>query len=221
VGRILKRRLATLALMTGLLAGGAVVAMAATGGGSSTPSTPPAAHRQQGAQLMRTASGYLGISREQLQRELQAGQTLSEIAAAADKPQAALLQALGQVASAKLERRLANGHTPSAKQHSHQRAHTLRAAAADYLGISLTALTHQLRSGTTLAQIADTTTGRSASGLIEALLQSRLQSAPPVAAKTKKAAATASAHRLARLRRHITAFVHKSHSARKHARLHG
>jgi imidazolonepropionase-like amidohydrolase len=217
VGRILKRRLAALALMTGLVAGGAVVAVAASGSG--TGSTDSAKHGHS-SQLMQTAAGYLGISRERLQAELQAGQTLGEIAVALGKPEAALLQALGHVASAKLEQRVANGHTPKSK-HSAQRAHPLRAAAAGYLGISLTALTQQLRTGTTLAQIADATPGRSAEGLIDTLVQVRLKSAPPVAAKTKKAAATASASRLARLRRHITTFVRKSRGSHKQPKSHG
>ena len=217
MGRILKRRLAALALMIGLVAGGAVVAVAATGSGGATPAPAPAAHRH-GSQLMQTAAGYLGISREQLQSELQGGQTLAEIAAAVGKPEAALLQALGQVASAKLEKRVANGHAP-AKHHS-QRANTLRAAAASYLGISLSALTQQLRAGKTLAQVADATPGHSAKGLIDALLQTRAKSAPPITARTKKAAATAGAHRLARLRKHVSAFVHKSRSPHKKSQPH-
>ena len=53
------------------------------------------------------------------------------------------------------------------------------AAAATYLGISQSTLQSDLQSGKTLAQIADATSGKSASGLIAALVtqeESELQS---------------------------------------------
>lgn len=53
-------------------------------------------------------------------------------------------------------------------------------AAADYLGLSQSALFDQLRSGKTLAQIASSTSGKSTSGLVDAMVkreQSRLAQA--------------------------------------------
>src|SRR3954447_21559375 len=44
-------------------------------------------------------------------------------------------------------------------------------AAADYLGLSVGDLLTQLQSGKTLAQIADATNGKSAAGLIDALVK--------------------------------------------------
>jgi hypothetical protein len=44
-------------------------------------------------------------------------------------------------------------------------------AAASYLGLSAQALQDQLRAGKTLAQIADATSGKSAAGLIDALVK--------------------------------------------------
>jgi AraC-like DNA-binding protein len=210
VGRILKRRLAALALMLGLIAGGAVVAMAASGsgGGSADQTVTAKAPARHGPHLLQTAAGYLGVSREALQSKLRSGQTLSQIAAAAGKSETGLQQALGQVASAKLETRVTTAQAPPARRHKHRRHNSLRDAAARYLGLSSSALRTQLRAGSTLAQIADRTPGHSAKGLIDALVAAHQKPAPSAAGST--------ARRLAKTRKHVAAFVNKSRSA-KHA----
>jgi hypothetical protein len=76
-------------------------------------------------------------------------------------------------------------------------------AAADYLGLTKTQLRKQLRSGRTLAQIADATGGKSATGLIEALVSARAaQLNAEVAAK--KLSPGTERSQLARLRRRLT-----------------
>jgi hypothetical protein len=73
-------------------------------------------------------------------------------------------------------------------------------AAAGYLGVTRAALRKELRSGRTLAQIADTTSGKSAAGLVEALVQVRV-----TAARRRSAAKLAA--RIAHVREHVQAQV--------------
>jgi hypothetical protein len=216
VGRILKRRLAALALMLGLLAGGAVVAMAASGSGGGASGQPPTAaiHRHRSAPLLQTASGYLGISRSALQSKLRSGETLSQIATTTGKSLAGLQQALGQVASAKLETRASAARTSPAGRQKHRRHNSLRDAAASYLGLTPAALSAQLRAGKTLAQVADASPGHSAQGLIDALLAARQKAVKHGAARTN-AAHGSEAERLAKLRRRITTLVNKAHAAKR------
>ncbi len=211
MGRILKRRVAALALAIGLVAGGAIAAVAATGSGSSAPS----ASALHGGQFLKTAADYLGISRGQLQGKLRSGQTLAQIASAEGKPAAPLMQQLGQSASAQVEQRLraTAARTGNAK-HGHRLRHSLRAAAAKYLGLTPSALAQQLRAGATLAQIADRTAARSSSGLIEALVQARQQMSSE-SGSAKKGGKATSAAQLAKIRQRITAFVNKSHVAKQ------
>jgi hypothetical protein len=83
------------------------------------------------------------------------------------------------------------------------------AVAARYLGLSTSQLNEQLRSGRTLAQIAGATNGRSASGLIDALLSSRAARLRAGAAGSRRSAAN-QARRLANVRRRITAQVDRT-----------
>ncbi|MHB8532240.1 MAG: hypothetical protein ACYDC2_05925 [Solirubrobacteraceae bacterium] len=211
MSRILKRRVAALALTVGLVAGGAIAAVAATGSGASA-SGRSAVH---GAQFLKTAADYLGISRGQLETKLRSGQTLAQIATAEGKPAAPLMQQLGQSASAQVEQRLraTAARVGSAKHNGHKLHHSLRVAAAKYLGLAPSALAQQLRSGATLAQIADRTSGKSSSGLIEALVAARLQMAAE-SGSAKHGGKAKSAAQLAKIRQHITAFVNKSHVAK-------
>jgi hypothetical protein len=210
VGRIVKRRVAAFALTLGLVAGGAIAAVAATGG-SGSGAAHSAAGARHGAHFLATAADYLGISRGQLQTKLRSGQSLAQIASASGKPVAPLMQTLGQAASTQVQHRLSS-HQASAKHANRHGRHSLRAAAGHYLGITATALGQQLRSGASLAQIADRTPGRSAAGLVDALVAARLQNAPPAGAKHGKAP---SAAQLAKLRKRITALVNKTHSAKQ------
>jgi hypothetical protein len=83
------------------------------------------------------------------------------------------------------------------------RGRTEVATAADYLGLTKAQLRVQLRSGRTLAQVADATGGKSTTGLIEALLSARAaQLNAEVDAKRLSPATERT--RLARLRRRLT-----------------
>lgn len=83
--------------------------------------------------------------------------------------------------------------------------------AAAYLGVSRARLHSELQSGRTLAQLADATSGRSATGLIDALLSTR-QRRLRVGARTGANVASPASQRarLARLRMRVSAQVYGS-----------
>ncbi len=149
-------------------------------------------HRGAGDDLAAAAT-YLGTTTGDLLTQLQGGKTLAQIAAAtsgkskdglvaalvahekqelADKVSAgSLTQAQSDQIAATLEQRFTdfvNGARPSFGP-DHRHGGGLQAAAT-YLGISVDSLATQLHAGKTLAQIADATSGKSASGLIDALV---------------------------------------------------
>ncbi len=101
------------------------------------------------------------------------------------------------------------GHTGAAAARARANAAAARAsgrsevqAAAGYLGLTKRQLRTQLRSGRTLAQIADATGGKSATGLINAILGAReAQLNAEVAAR--KLSPAAERAQLARLRRRL------------------
>jgi hypothetical protein len=178
-------------------AGGAVAAMARTGQGRHKGA--PAAIRREGARHSRVgpdlavATGYLGLTVTQLQSELRSGRTLAQVAAATSgRTAAGLIDALVNARQAKLSAAVAKGELSRRKETaivaSLRRRVTAKvnragayglggmaglAPAARYLGLGAVQLREQLRSGRTLAQIADATIGRSATSLIDALVSAR------------------------------------------------
>jgi hypothetical protein len=97
----------------------------------------------------------------------------------------------------------------AAQPAAHRRGGGALATAAGYLGVSQTQLRGELRSGKSLAQIADATSGKSETGLIEALEaagRERLSAAAAklpsvIAAEVDRAGGPANARAGARLRR--------------------
>jgi hypothetical protein len=108
-----------------------------------------------------------------------------------------------------------NGSARTRRHATHRRTdaqrHALphvRSLAARYLGLTPTQLRARLRSGRTLAQIADTTSGRSAVGLIESLVNSRaaeLEAVPGAG----RISAGAESRRRSRLRERMTQEVER------------
>ena len=207
----LKRRLALLAALAVLLTGGAVAAMAA--GGSTTAH---AGHRHglsspRGARLLQAAATYIGIPVETLVQDLHSGKSLAQVATEGGKTEAGLVQVLATTAQAGLEQRLAQAikQRGGLRGGGHARGRTLRLAAAGYLGTTPAELAARLRSGLTLARIAEATPGRTRAGLIEALLASRN---PKFANPLLPGPHLGRAARSARLRARITAFVDRPHA---------
>jgi hypothetical protein len=236
---VMKRRLlpraGVVAAVAVVLAGGAVAAFAATTQSSHhTRAHSAGAHR--GAQALLTqAAQYLGVSEEQLRTELKGGKSLAQIADAtpgksasglrealvsARKERLARVQArLPQRVSAQIER--AGGPAAvqgplagSAGARAHARGALLARAyvglqAAGYLGVSPEQLGREVKSGKTLAQIANATSGKSASGLEAALVSARKQrlAAAQAAGRITKAQEEA---RVGRLRKRVHRLVNRS-----------
>ena len=109
------------------------------------------------------------------------------------------------------------GHAGTSSARARARSRAARApsraaevqVAAGYLGLSTTQLRDQLRSGRSLAQIAAATGGRSATGLVDALVSAR---AAQLGAEVnaKKLSPATERTRLARLRRRLTAELERT-----------
>jgi hypothetical protein len=200
--RSLKQKLTAGAAVAVALAGVTVAAVTATG---QAPTPRLAAGRPLGHRIgprdLIAAAGYLHVGTSQLQSDLRSGQTLAQIAIAGGSSVGGLVEALVAakrarlaVAAAGLTRRVTAEVTgvPGARLHRRGdgRGGYLFAAkshlgfvAASYLGLPAAQLENALRSGQTLAQVANATGGRTAAGLIDAL----------VAAKQEKLATRAAA----------------------------
>jgi hypothetical protein len=218
-------------------AGGTGVALGAAGGSSGSPVRAPvfaAVHDGYGhGDDLDAAATYLGLTEDQLRTQLESGKTPAQIAnatsgksaagliaalVAAEKQELAdavssgkLTQAQADTITAGLQQRftdLVNGTLPKGRPGFGFHAGGLDAAAT-YLGLTDDQLRTQLESGKTLAQIANATSGKSADGLIAAL----------VADAKKDIAAAVSAGRLTQaqadaitsdLQQHVTDLVNGS-----------
>ncbi len=144
------------------------------------------------------AAAYLGLSQADLQTALQSGKTLAQVAnATSGKSSSGLIEALVAAEQAELKAAVTAGRLTQAQ--ADQITTTLKArftnlvngtmpahggfghgpggpggddfaAAATYLGLSQADLQTALQSGKTLAQVANATSGKSAAGLIDALV---------------------------------------------------
>jgi len=157
---------------------------------------PGFGHR--GGDELTAAATYLGISESDLQSQLASGKTLAQIAnGTSGKSAAGLVDALVTAEKAELAQAVKDGRLTQAQADQIATGLTARMtalvngdlaphgpgfgmgpgpgddfqAAADYLGISTTDLLTELRSGKTLAQVADATSGKSAAGLVDALVK--------------------------------------------------
>jgi len=215
--RLRTRLFATIALIA-LLGGGTLAAVTAarTSGG----------HTRHGR--LAPDAAYLGLSEAQLQSQLSSGRSLAQIAeATSGKSKAGLIEAvvaarkahLSELAAGLKERVTAQVERAGGPGAPASPANT----AARYLGLSGAQLRARLRSGMTLARIADATPGRSQAGLIEALLARRRQA---LAAKVAAGKLTSAQEhrRLAHLTSRVSAMVNRVHlagagAATRHARL--
>jgi len=206
VNRALKRRVALIVGLCALVAGGAVAAVAAT---------KPAGHHGEAAVLaprdLATAAGYLGIPPARLQGAVRAGATLAQIASATPgKSEAGLVAAIVKAKQARLA-------AISAKLSHHVTAEVNRspgqgvgAAVRAYLGLTQEQLRSERRAGRSLAQIADATSGKSAAGLIAAIVAQRRKAFASMLAAGRVTHAQL-AKREAKLQARVTRFVNRPH----------
>jgi hypothetical protein len=192
-----------------LLAGLALSAILAAVTMAAVTIADPAGHRRSSPLV--TAASYLGVSTAQLKSELRSGKSLGEIAnATGGRSSTGLIDTLLAAARARLAAAQANLPKRVAAQVNRPGGRHGPSVAVRYLELTPAQLRAELRSGKTLAQIADATSGKSAAGLIDALVAARTAT---LAARVAAGALTKSqeAARVATLSRRMTAMVNKTH----------
>lgn len=231
--RLSPRRLALVGLLVLLLAGGAVAAIAATSsGGKPAPTAPHSSgatavsdtHAQARkrshrvvSKTLAAAAGYLGENLATLRGQLRAGKSLAQIASAkGGKSEAGLIAALEKTqsnhvtrAAKRVEQRVKAQVQAPGGPHARARVLTLRADALKYLGITVSQLRKAERAGKTLAQIANSTPGKSEAGLIEAIVNDRTQQLD-AAMNAGRLGASADKVRTSNLHSRVTRYVHRS-----------
>lgn len=127
--------------------------------------------------LLAVAADYLGATPAQVRSELQSGKSLAEIAdTTSGKSAQGLIQTLEAAAKKKLHAaatRLSARITAKVEGHLDGDGGPAVHAATDYLGLTAAQLRKDVRSGRTLAQVANSTSGKSEAGLIEAIVSAR------------------------------------------------
>jgi hypothetical protein len=230
----LKQKLVAGAAVAAIGGGGAVGAFAAGDHGQRTlqPGHAKRAPRLGAVGCAGTdalvASNYLGLAPRAIRRELLAGKTLAQLAAATSgKSPSGLIEAIVNARRAKVLEAAAGGAITERRARilvsglarrvtarvdyatrcgAGSRVQGPVVLAAQYLGLSPSQLRPQLRSGRTLAQIADATPGKSAAGLIAALISQRKQMLAVAVAEGRLAPARENSL-LARLAQRITVRV--------------
>lgn len=235
VQRSVKQKVVAGAAVAALLAGGSIAAVSATGQSNPRKNAGAhdhGSHRGRARDLA-AAAGYLGIPPAQLSSELSSGKTLAQIAdASTGKSAAGLIEALIAARRARLAAAAARlpqwvaaevsraGGPAGAGQRTARHRVTGAArldalfsapaargsVAAGYLGVAPARLKSQLRSGKTLAQVADATSGKSKAGLVDALVAAR-RSKLAVATAAGQLTQALQAKRVARLHKRMSAFV--------------
>jgi hypothetical protein len=222
-----------LAVAVAAAVAGVIIAVTADGGhgGASSESTRTTGASAPAAGEVVLAADYLGVTPTQLRKEMQSGRTLAQIAnATGGKSATGLLDALvsakagklhSRVTAGKLSRRQERTRLADLRTRIHAQIDRLRAnaipryvglaATARYLGVSASQLRAQLHSGRSLAQIAGTTRGKSASGLIDARVGAREVEIKAALASGKIAHAQAS-RLLSNLRARVTREVQRTPS---------
>jgi hypothetical protein len=207
MSRLLRRRLALAVAALALLAGGTAAALGASSG-HARKVVP--ARRAGHPSLLSVAAGYLGTSPTLLRAQLQSGKSLAQVADASPGHSASgLTVALIAARSMHLSQRITAlvERTGAAKPSSRTPGRSsARAAAASYLGLSRERLRSQLHAGRSLAEIAAATPGRSAAGLVDAIVATRTG---------HEGAHPNQVARLSRIRERVSAVVAHTHHASK------
>ncbi len=220
-----RRRNVLLAISGAVVAAAAIVAIATAGAGHhSSPTGSSAASHSAHARTvgqLAIAARYLGVPLAELRARTRSGLSLAQIADATHGKSAAGLVAAVVAQTSAQAQRAPDGKqlSPSARRtrlarlrrRIEREAHRTPGyvglpAAARYLGVSATRLRAELQSGRSLAQIADATPGKSASGLIEARVNAREATIKQALASGRISQTTADAL-LSNLRQRVTSEV--------------
>lgn len=178
-----------------VLAAAAALIIAVIGSGGKSPhvATTAAAVRSVPPGDLQAAASYIGVSRSQLRSDLRGGKTLADVAQArGGHSTAGLLDALlaakrrqleAGVAAGKLSKQQQGARLKSLRRRAEAEIRRARRASTGsvrylavttaYLGLPAKRLQADRRAGKSLAEVADSTGGRSAAGLIAALLGDR------------------------------------------------
>jgi hypothetical protein len=180
-------------------AAGSAGSPSATSISSNGGGAPAGDHHGRRGDDLAAAATYLGVTQADLLTSLQSGKTLAEVAGAtsgksvaglidalvaAEKTELAAAVAAGEITQAQADQMTStltahvtaevNGTRPARGPGGHGSGHGAHGdeltAAATYLGVTEAALMTQLQTGKTLAQVAEATSGKSAAGLIDALV---------------------------------------------------
>jgi hypothetical protein len=234
--RAVRQKVIAGAAVAVLVAGGALAAVSATGQGADAKRGPHhAGSARARSHDLATAATYLGLSPAELSRQLRGGKTLAQIAAGSGGGRSAqgLTEALEAAKRAKLAKLAANlpkrvsaevqrpggpgggpRLSPRARLHalfSHRRR--LAGAIVAYLSTTRAQLERELGSGKTLAQVAAATPGKSAAGLVNAIVAAA-QRIPAVAAAHSHLSAGERASHETRLRRRATRLTQRQFAGR-------
>lgn len=177
----MKKLIASMAIAGMVLAGGGAAAVATTSPSTDTGSRPAAAHvrRAVARGALATAAETIGISRSDLRTQLRDGKTVAEVAQAHNVDPQKVVDALVAAGNARIDEAVTNGRIDAARAatlkqklpdaasklvnhefkggHMNARLLARRSAvrtAADTIGIDTKALAQEVRSGKTVAQVA-------------------------------------------------------------------
>jgi hypothetical protein len=194
-----------------LLMGVAVLVALAGGTMAAVTAARPTPHPHPGP--LAAAAGYLGVSSPQLKSELQSGKSLAQVASSTGgKSKAGLVDTLVASERARLSAALGSVRERVERQVDRTGGRVRPrgvGVVARYLGLRPVEVQRQRRAGRSLAQIADATGGKSATGLIEAIVSARKAKLAARVAAGKITPAQEQA-RLARLTKHVTAAVNRT-----------
>lgn len=229
MARTLRRRVALVIAFSAILAGGTAVALGATATPKHARTTRHTRLHAGGVRahggLVSAAASYLGLTSIQLQEQLRGGKTLAQIAdATPGKSEAGLVAAMLAAVKAKipspppaLEARIKAlvNRSPKTELKRHgalgaARHGALRAAVLSYLGLTRHQLILEMKSGKTIAQIADTTPGKSAGGLTEVMVNAIKPRMDAAVAAHKLSKREEAAH-LVRLKSRIARLLSHAH----------
>jgi hypothetical protein len=198
----------------------AALVVALSSGGGPRPGAHLPGSAATGPTVVQLAAHYLHLSPAEVRRRLGSGETLAEIAAAAGRSRHDLVEAIYARKAAQIKAL----HLPAARERAEleatrsalaervsrrHRVSSLIAAAAGYLGLTVGQLDAKVRSGHTLASLAEAAKGRSRAGLLATMTKGR-RAAIEEASLQGRASSAAAKRRVARLLRRAERLIERT-----------